>query len=99
MAGKKTVKLVFKRTGPVTKAAILAAVVLSLVALVALYGAIGRIQDNYNAMREQAMELESDNNRLEDRIGSLGTLESALRIAMEELGLAFPDSVIFTPGN
>lgn len=96
---KRKVKLVFKRTGPVTKAAILAAVVLSLIALIALFGAIGRIQQQYNDLRDEAMELESGNTKLEDRIGALGTIESALRIAMEELGLVFPDSVIFTPGN
>lgn len=99
MAKKNNVKLVFKRTAPVAKAAIMAAVVLSLIALIALYGAIARVREQYDALRNEAIELESGNTKLEDRIGALGTLESALRIAMEELGLAFPDSVIFTPGN
>lgn len=99
MAKKNNVKLVFKRTAPVAKAAIMAAVVLSLIALIALYGAIARVREQYDALRNEAIELESGNTKLEDRIGALGTLESALRIAMEELGLAFPDSVIFTLGN
>lgn len=99
MARKKPVKLVLKRTNPVTKAAILAAAVLSLVALVALYSSIDRIHSQYEAMRIQAKALESGNNQLQTQIDDLGSWESAIRIAMEELGLTFPDSVIVTPGN
>lgn len=99
MAKKRTTKLVFKRSSPIIKAAILAAAVLSLVALVALYSSIDRVNDQYEAMRQQAMELESGNDQLATRIDDLGSLESALRIAMEELGLILPDSVIITPGN
>lgn len=96
---KSSVKLVMKRTSPIIKAAILAAAILSVVALVALYSAIDHVQDQYDAMRMQAMALESGNSQLQTQISGLGTLESALRIAMEELGLTFPDSVIYTPGN
>lgn len=99
MARKNSVKLVLRKTNPVIKAAILAATVLSLVALVALYSSIDHLQGQYDAMRTQAMALESDNDQLQTQIKELGTLESALRIAMEELGLTLPDSVIFTPGN
>lgn len=99
MAKRVGTKLVLKRTNPVTKAAILAAAVLSLVALVALYSSIDHIQNGYETMRAQAMELESDNGQLQTQIEDLGSLESALRIAMEELGLAFPDSMIITPGK
>lgn len=97
MAKRKKVKVVFKRANPLTKAAILAAAVLSLVALVALYSAIDHAQHQYDAMRDQAMELESGNTKLENNIDDLGSLESALRIAMEELGLVFPDSMVVTP--
>ncbi len=99
MARKKSAKLVLKKTNPVTKAAILAATVLSLVALVALYSSIERLDEQYEAMRKQAQELESGNGQLQSQIDDLGSWESAIRIAMEELGLIFPDSVIVTPGN
>lgn len=97
MTNRKTLRL--RRTGPITKAAILAAAVLALVALVALYSAIDRVRTRYDDMRAQAMELESENDRLKIRIDELGTPESTLRIAMEELGLTFPDSVVITPGD
>lgn len=98
MAREKTaVKVVSGKTSPVAKAAFLAAVVLSLVALVALYGAIDHLKDQYRDLRQEALELESNNNQLHEQIEDLGSLDSIIRIAMEELGLTFPDSVIFAP--
>lgn len=92
-------KLVIRKASPVTKAAIVAAVVLSIFALVALYGSIEQIQNQYDLLRQQAMELESDNQTIAGRIEGLGSIDSAIRIAMEELGMIFPDSVIYVPGN
>lgn len=92
-------RLVLRKSSPVTKAAILAAAVLSVVALVALYSSINRIRDQYDAMRDRAMALESGNVVLQERIDDLGSMESAIRIAMEELGLTFPDAVIYAPGD
>ena len=94
---KPAFKLVTRKTIPVTKAALLAAAVLSVVALVALYSAIDHLQDQYDELRQEALELESKNSQLQEQIGELGTLESIIRIAMEALGLTFPDSVSFAP--
>ena len=94
---EKKTKLVLRKSSPVTKAAVLCAIVLSVVALIALYGTIAQIQHQQELLRQQAMELESGNEQLEENIENLGTWESALRIALEELGFEFPDSVIFVP--
>ena len=95
----RSVKLVIKKSSPVTKAAILAAAVLSVVAIAALYSSIDQLQNQYDVLRQQALTLESGNGLLKQRIEDLGSIESAIRIAMEELGLTFPDSVIYAPGN
>ena len=94
---RRTVKLVMKKSSPVTKAAILAAAVLSVVAIAALYSSIDQLQNQYDVLRQQALTLESGNGLLKQRIEDLGSIESAIRIAMEELGLTFPDSMIFAP--
>lgn len=99
MASTNRPKLVLQKTSPVTKAAILTAAVLSVVALVALYGSIDQMNDQYDSLRDQALALESGNVLLQERIDDLGSMESAIRIAMEELGLTFPDSVIYAPGD
>ena len=97
MAKNKRIKLILRKTSPVTKAAIVSAAILSLVAVVALYGTIDQLQNQYDDLRNEAMALESGNTALQDRIDDLGSMESIIRIAMEELGLTFPDSMIFAP--
>lgn len=97
--GKRRYRLVFTRTSPMVKGIILAAVVLSTVALITLHASIEENKGRYEAMRQYAMTLEGDNQELDQRIEGLGSFESALRIAMEELGLVLPDTIVITPGN
>ncbi len=100
MAGKKVpIRIRFRRSSLLMKVVLLAAVVLSTVAVVALNASIARAQQDYEAMRQQAAALVAENNRLSERIASLGSEESAIRIAMEQLGLVEPDTVVVTPGN
>jgi hypothetical protein len=72
-------------------------VVLSTVALVTLHGSIQNNRSQYEAMRVQAAILESRNKHLAFCIENVCTVEGIERIAMEELGLVYPGSVIFTP--
>ena len=100
MARKKAgVKLVFRKSSPITKAALLAAVVLSTIALVTLHGSIEENRSRYEALRIQASILEGRNDHLSFCIQNAGTVEGIERIAMEELGLVYPDSIIFTPND
>ena len=99
MAGRNRPKVVLRKTSPITKAVVVATAILSVIALVALYGAIESNRQQYLHDRDQALAREAGNATLKDNIEDLGTLESALRIAMEELGLTFPDSLIFAPGD
>ena len=48
-------------------------------------------------LAEKAALLEQENQAIEERIALLGSIESTVRIAMEELGLILPDSIIFEP--
>ena len=92
-----SITLVYRRSRPVTKIVVLAAVVLSIVALLALRSAIITTRENAEELRGQAMELEQENNRLEQYIQELGTIRAIIRIAQEKLGLVEPDSVIIQP--
>ena len=96
---RRRFRLVFTKTSPLVKCLILITVVLSTVALVTLHATIEENRSQYEAMRQYAMTLEGDNQDLDQRIEELGSIESALRIAMEELGLVLPDTVVITPGN
>ncbi len=96
---KRKYRLVLRRSSLPVRAAILAAAVLSTVALVALHASIDGANSQYEAMRMQAAALEAQNQELNICIDELGSEESTIRIAMEELGLVLPDTVLLTPGN
>lgn len=91
------VKLVYRRSRTLTKIVVLVAVVLSMAALLTLYGAIRTTEHSAEDLRFQAAQLEQENSRLEQYINELGTVQGIIRIAQEKLGLIDPDSVIIQP--
>lgn len=95
---KKNVKLVF-RSKPIVMALVMVMVISATVGVVLLHNAVDNHQTQYEAMRLQAAALEAANAELTANISSLGSLESAIRIAEEELGLVCPDTIVFTPAN
>lgn len=102
MAGKNPfsrIRLVFKRGSTATKIAVLAAAILSALALVALHGLIGQTLERAEALRQQAAQLEQENSALEDKIDDLGSVDSIVDIAGGELGLVDPDTVIMDPNE
>ena len=74
-------------------------VVLCTVTLVTLHASIENARSQYEAMRIQAAVLVESNAMLDDRINDLGSVDSVILIAMEELGLVLPDTTIFDQGN
>lgn len=96
---KKKVRVVLRRSHPVIWACILVAVAVSALALIAVQASIESSNAQYEDLRQQAAVLEEDNQDLTSRIDALGTLESAIQIAMEKLGLVFPDSILFDPND
>jgi cell division protein FtsL len=100
MTGKNplsAIKPVYRRSRPLTKIVVLAAVVLSILALMALRSAILTTREKTEDLRAQAIELEQENSRLEQYIEELGTIRGIIRIAQEKLGLIEPDSIIIQP--
>ena len=93
------IRLVYRRSSLLLKCVVLATILLSTVALVALRLAILDQQKQAAQLRAQAAVLEQENDLLESHIAELGTVTSVKRIASQELGLVDPDSIIFTPSN
>ncbi len=100
MAKKKIpVKLVFGKSSTLTKTAVLVLLVVGTVTLIGLSAATKNAQQDYEALRQQAADLVEENQQISDRIKGLGSVESIIQIAMEELGLVEPDTIIIEPGN
>lgn len=92
-------RLVLHRSSPLLKCMVLAVILLSIVALLTIRSALLDEQEAREAFRTQAAALEAENNRLEQNISQLGTIESIMQIATQQLGLVDPDTEFYTPSN
>lgn len=92
-------KLVVKRSSRTTKIAVCAAVTLSVVTMLVLHAATLDAREQAEHWRQQAQQLEQENDRLQSQIDNLGTAEGVGQIAQDELGLVPPDTIIIQPEN
>lgn len=101
MANRKNplgrIRLVYRRSSPLLKCVVLAAIVLCTGALLILRGSVRRLKQTTEDLRAQAAVLEQENKKLEKSIAELGTVRSIKRIAREELGLVDPDDIFYEP--
>jgi hypothetical protein len=80
-----------------TKTVVMAALLLSMAALLVLHGAITAAENELEEMRALAALLEQERDDLSDSIDSLGSADSVGQISRDELGLVDPDSIVITP--
>ena len=92
-------KLVRQRSSNLTKIVVIVTIVLCMGALLTLRLAMNEIEDNTGKLASQAAALEQENADLAEKIDQLGSVQSVMDIAREELGLVDPDTVIFEPEN
>lgn len=95
----RRIQLVYRRSSTMLKCVVLAAVVLSTICLIVLSGAMADTKERTEALRNEAAALEQKNERLEQYIAELGTIQGVQRIAYEKLGLVTPDTIVFQPEN
>ena len=93
------IRLIYRRSSTLVKCVVLAAIVLSTVALITLRISIHAEQKKQEQLYLQQAQLEQENYELTRNIAELGTVESVKRIATLQLGLVDPDSQFFTPSN
>lgn len=91
---RRKYKILFRPGKPLTKVALLAVIILSTVALIAVYGAIRNMEQRMEALRSQAFVEEQEREELRQDIDALGTPDSVVDIAGEELDLVDRDTVI-----
>ena len=90
-------KLVYRRSSTLLKCAILAAIVISTAALMALRYRMADIRKDLEGARSEAAQLEQQNKELERYLAELGTVQSVKDLAGKFLGLVDPDTIIFIP--
>ena len=100
MAGKnpfRRIRVVFQRSSTTLKILLLAALVVCTVTLLTLRFALLNEKDKAEELRQQAVALEQENQKLTRRNALLGTVQSVQELANELLDLVDPDTVIFEP--
>ena len=93
------VRFVRGRSNRLTKIAVCLAITFSMVTLLVLHTVTLEARAQADALRDQAQQLEQENDKLEDKIDNLGSIEGVEDIAKDELGLVDPDTVIIVPEN
>lgn len=91
------VQLVYRRSQTATKIVVILMLLLSIGALVTLRLTMNGIQDETRALQAQAADLTADNEALAEDIGNLGSVQSVMDIAEEELDLVQPGTVVYQP--
>ena len=88
------VRLVYRSGKALIKIALLAVIVLSTAALITIHTAIDRSQKRLEALRNEAISLEQENDALREDIDALGSRESIIEIAGKQLGLV-PNIILY----
>ena len=93
----KLIKLRLRPSSRPAKIMLIVAILLAMVALITLRLAIHNLDNRTADLRDKAAALEQENRDLRENIGILGSVQSVIQIAMDELGLVDPDTVILEP--
>lgn len=91
------IQFVYQRTRNATKIVVILALVLCTGALITLRLAMNDLENRTEKLRGRAVALEQENADLEENISQLGSVQSVVEIAEEELGLVQPGTVIYQP--
>ena len=90
------VQFVRRRSGKWTIIAIIIAIVLSTSALTALHLSMNYLKNRTDDLRNQAAQLEAENEQLLEDIAQVDSIQGIVGIAEEELGLVQPDAVFYS---
>ena len=93
----KLIKLRLRPSPRSTKIMLIVAILFAMTALIALRIQITKLENREEDLRNKAAALEQDNKDLQENIGILGSVQSIIQIARDELGLVDPDTVILEP--
>lgn len=91
------IRLVYRRSSPLLKCVVLAAIILSTAAILTIHFSINQANEDLQQLRGQAARLEQANQTLDQQTAEIGTVQSIKRIAQEELDLVDPEAEFFHP--
>lgn len=94
----RRVRIRFRRSTSLTKAVVLSAVALSLVALLTLHFTIRAAEKRAEELAQEAAQLEQENKDLGDKVDGLGSADGIEDIAKDE-GMVGENDIIIIPNT
>lgn len=94
---QKKVQVEIRPASNVLKIVLIALIVFSIGALIALRWVHSGILTEINDLKEEASAVEHANDVLDQKIDELDSVQSIQDIAKEELGLVDPDTILIDP--
>ena len=91
------VRFVYRRSSNLTKCVVIAALLLSTAALLALRVSLNQNREKTAALRTEAAALEQEKKGLTKDLENMDTVEGVKKIAYEYLDLVEPGAVIYEP--
>ena len=93
----KLIKLRLRPSPRSTKVMQIIAILFAMMALLALRMATTYLDTRTEELRQKAVSMEQENKDLQENIGILGSVQSIIQIAKDELGLVDPNTIILSP--
>ena len=94
---QKKTKVVIRPAPNLLKVILIAVILFSMAALIALRWVHNGIVDETNKLKEEAAAAEFANEELERKKEELDSVQSIQEIARDELGLVDPDTILIDP--
>jgi len=94
---KKKIKLITRSSPPALKIALSVLIVCSMAALMTLRWVHNGVQEEIQNLKDEAAVYEHANSILDERLEDPDSVQNVLNIAMEQLGLVDPDTVLMDP--
>ena len=92
------IKLVRRRTPNLLKVILTVVIVLCMFVLISLKVSVNQMNQRIQQLQEDATQIGHANSDLEEKIDALGSIQSVIDIAREELGLVEPGSIVYETG-
>ena len=90
------VQFVRRRSGKGTIIVIIIAIVLSMGALMALHLSMNDLKNRTEDLRNKAVHLIAENEKLDENIAQVDSIQGIVQVAEDELGLVQPDAVFYS---
>ena len=93
------VKVEYTSSHPLTKVVVIVLILVCMAALITLRWSGNQLKGEIADLRDEAAQLESDNEKLGDLVENPDSVEGLEQVAEEELEYVDPDTVVIDPNS